>query len=79
MEIDNAKLLADAQLLAALFGSDDETGKENEMPDVLDSADESPAIVLESRLVEAAERISKGESTKAVCRELALSRTTVKR
>lgn len=69
-----------AQALSALFGSDDdETDAENQAVDLWDSADESPAIVLESRLVDAAARIGKGEPKMTVCRELGVSRNTVNR
>ena len=69
-----------AQVLAALFGSDDdETGDDHAVEDIWDSADESPSIHVEARLVEAAERIGKGEPIRAVCRELGVNRNTVKR
>jgi hypothetical protein len=52
----------DAQLFASLFGSDDdETGDEHAAVDIWDSADKSPAILLEARLVKATERIGRGE------------------
>ena len=67
-----------AQVLAALFGSDDdETGDDHAVEDIWDSTDESPSIHVEARLVEAAERIEKGEAIKMVCRELSVSRNTV--
>ena len=50
-----------AQVLAALFGSDDdETGDDHAVEDIWDSADESPSIHVEARLVEAENGSARG-------------------